>query len=90
MPLTGVHHVATKRSVRINQILWVLMLCCLVASVTVIILQQGLIHTLVIDANGPATPPGVIRLNRDGIDLICILQPGSTKEAPNYHCSREE
>lgn len=85
------HHIATQRDVKVNRILWVVMLCCFVASLTVILMQAGLINRLVAKLGEPARPAQVIRLDTPASgNLICILQPGSTNDAPNYRCTKEE
>ena len=81
------HHIATARDMKINKILWTVMLCSLVASVTIVILQLGLINDLVARLGEPARPAQVIRLSTPlSGDLICTLQPGSPNDAPNYKC----
>jgi len=84
------HRIATEKSARANNVAWVLMLCSFVASLTVVMMQFGVINILVDQLDGPAPPPPVIRI--DGVErkLTCVIQPGSTPEAPYYKCTQDK
>lgn len=85
-----VHYVASPRDIAINRFVFILMICTLVASLTIVIMQFGVINRLVDRLDKPARPPQIIRLmTPSGPDLICTLQPGSSNDAPFYKCTEE-
>jgi hypothetical protein len=90
----GIEHkhddrIATPRSAKANNIAWVILLCCAIASFTIVLMQYGVISRLLEELDGPATPASVIRIEGKTM-LVCILQPGSTPDQPYYKCQAEQ
>jgi len=75
--------IADSKSRRRNRIAQVIMACTLVLSVLVILVQVGVISSLVSIISEPSS---IVHFEYEGRVIVCNIQPGSTTDSPVYKC----
>ena len=90
LPTRREHHTTSEGHVLLNKAAWVLAIVSLIASLLVLLVQLGFVAYVLERLESPGVPPQIIRISTPpNVKLKCLLESGSTNEAPVYRCMSE-